>query len=692
MTALTTRLVIAFLLLACGPHHVATAQERNLNVQPSTTTQARPEQRVALVIGNSAYKTAPLANPLNDARAMSDALKAAGFSVKLHTDISHRDFLAAIREFGDRLRAGGVGIFYYAGHGMQIKGRNYLIPIDAAIEREDEVAYSAVDAQVILDKMETAGNTTNLMILDACRNNPFARSFRSSTQGLAQMEAPSGTLVAFATAPGSVASDGGSQNGLYTQHLLTALKVPENKVEDVFKQTRTAVRRDSLGKQVPWESTSLEGDFYFFRAAPVVTAPAKIDLGRVEDELWTAVQDSREPSELRAYLKRYPDGRHAGAAKARLLSLVPSTGSQPPPQTTAMSEAQRPQQVFPDPRHDAATRPVLERNLGGYGIGDRWNMQVVDKWKGEVLRNSTKRIEAISDDGRIRFTNADLAAEPYLKLTDGLLAASENGFPAKPGAALWWSDMKVGESRTVNFSTTRRLSNGSVVPTSGSSELNYKGKERVKVPAGEFDAIKLESNGYSDFVAVSGQNGRLRWQMAIWYVPELRYFAAYEVDTRFGTQLDNRFRVELTSYQLQRTRVTPAVSQTTNVVRNYFGLCSCSEYLGKGTVDPMGPFSLEVTMEVHDGVATIVTNKSDRVEQMSGLLVGTNVPDMSGTVKFNNGRPTVSMSYKGSFDEMMNTFSAKGVRKSPEGHVSRECTLVLHRTAQPSPGTTASAR
>jgi len=261
----------------------AGAQEpaRGLARQAVTRPGAGAEQRVALVIGNNAYKDAPLTNPVNDARAMADALRSAGFTVSLRTDISHRDVLVALREFGDALRRGGVGVFYFAGHGMQIKGRNYLIPAGATIEREDEVAYAAVDAQAVLDKMEAAGNATNLVILDACRNNPFARSFRSASQGLAQMEAPVGTLVAFATAPGSVASDGQGQNGLYTQHLLQALRKPGMKVEDVFKQTRAAVRRDSQGKQIPWESTSLEGDFYF--TAPPVPVSAE---RAVEDAFW----------------------------------------------------------------------------------------------------------------------------------------------------------------------------------------------------------------------------------------------------------------------------------------------------------------------------------------------------------------------------------------------------------------------
>ena len=239
------------------------------------TPQGRKEPRLALVIGNGAYQASPLTNPVNDARAMADALKATGFTVIRRENASLKDMTLALREFGDRLKHGGVGLFYYAGHGMAVKGRNFLIPVDAQIEREDEIAFNALDADAVLDKMESAGNRLNLVILDACRNNPFARSFRSGSRGLAQMDAPVGTLISFATAPGQVASDGNGKNGLYTQHLLENIKRPGLKIEDLFKTVRVNVRKDSGGKQTPWETSSLEGDFYFVPApAAAAKAPA----------------------------------------------------------------------------------------------------------------------------------------------------------------------------------------------------------------------------------------------------------------------------------------------------------------------------------------------------------------------------------------------------------------------------------
>lgn len=229
--------------------------------------------RHALVIGNSHYRTMPLENPENDARAMAQLLNKIGFHVTEIENASQKTMYEAIRAFGDVLRRGGVGLFYYAGHGVQVKGHNYLIPVDAVIEREDEVPYQSVDANQVLEKMETAKNPLNIVILDACRNNPFARGSRSASVGLVQMDAPVGSIIAFATAPGAEASDGTAKNGLYTHYLLKYMSLPGLKVEDVFKRVRLAVRLETQGKQIPWESTSLEGDFYFIAPALAMVTP-----------------------------------------------------------------------------------------------------------------------------------------------------------------------------------------------------------------------------------------------------------------------------------------------------------------------------------------------------------------------------------------------------------------------------------
>jgi hypothetical protein len=170
----------------------------------------------------------------------------------------------AIREFGIDLRQNnGVGLFFYAGHGMQIDGENYLLPTNINPSNETDVSYDAIPVGKLLGQMEVAGNGMNIVILDACRNNPFARSFRSSGRGLAQVIAPTGTFISYATAPGDVAADGEGDNGLFTAKLLTHMQTPGLKLEDVFKRVRADVQRESNDKQVPWDSSSITGDFFF---------------------------------------------------------------------------------------------------------------------------------------------------------------------------------------------------------------------------------------------------------------------------------------------------------------------------------------------------------------------------------------------------------------------------------------------
>ena len=190
---------------------------------PSSYAMAEPmavEQRVALVIGNAAYKTSPLSNPVNDAGDMAAKLTKLGFDVTLKTNAGQREMNRAITEFGERLKPGGVALFYYAGHGIQAKGRNYLIPVDADIKSASSIFSEAVDVDQLLEQLAPA--RVSMVLLDACRNNPFERSFRGSAGGLAQIDAPKGTFIAYATSPGKVAADGEGRNGLYTSQRFRA--------------------------------------------------------------------------------------------------------------------------------------------------------------------------------------------------------------------------------------------------------------------------------------------------------------------------------------------------------------------------------------------------------------------------------------------------------------------------------------
>ena len=193
-----TILFLSLVLLWAAP---AFAQPTKGVARTEAEPSAGAEPRTALVIGNARYATAPLRNPVNDARSMAGALRGLGFDVTLLEDVSQTQMKRAIDRFGKKLRDGGVGLFYFSGHGMQVNGRNYRIPVNANVEAEEDVEYESVDAGRVLAKMESARNGMNLVILDACRNNPLARSFRNAAQGLATLNAPSGNFISYATAP-----------------------------------------------------------------------------------------------------------------------------------------------------------------------------------------------------------------------------------------------------------------------------------------------------------------------------------------------------------------------------------------------------------------------------------------------------------------------------------------------------------
>jgi uncharacterized caspase-like protein len=251
--------LIAVLAALTLPLLVAHAQGRGVS-----PIAADSPQRIALLIGNTAYRhTTALRNPSNDVEALAPRLERLGFEVIAVVDADKRQMLLALDQFRRAIRRGAVGLFFYSGHGLQYNGVNWLVPVDAAIERKVLVESEAIDADRVLREMDAAGARLKLVILDACRTNPFARSWRSTQgRGLAAMTAAVGTVIAYATGPGSVASDGaaGENNGLYTSALLAALDTPGLTVEQLFKRVRETVIARSNGAQTPWESSSLTGE------------------------------------------------------------------------------------------------------------------------------------------------------------------------------------------------------------------------------------------------------------------------------------------------------------------------------------------------------------------------------------------------------------------------------------------------
>jgi hypothetical protein len=267
-TCLLPKLLLAASVLLCSLNAVW-ADERGQVLHPKKTDAYHPEKRVALVIGNSKYQEKPLPNAANDAKDMAQALQKYGFTVIHKQNLDQDAMEQAIDDFEQHISKNGISLFYYAGHGMQIKGNNYLIPINSKIEKQRHVRYRAVHAQQIIDMMIDAGGRVNIVILDACRDNPFRGFSRTTRSGLAAIHAPQGIIVSYATAPGKTADDGPRRNGLYTESLLKAIETPGLPIERVFKETATKVEQASRGRQVPWVSSSLTGkDFCFTPCKP----------------------------------------------------------------------------------------------------------------------------------------------------------------------------------------------------------------------------------------------------------------------------------------------------------------------------------------------------------------------------------------------------------------------------------------
>jgi hypothetical protein len=247
--------------------------------RPEESTKERmatviaPGRRVALVIGNSAYAGAPLSNPANDASDMASALKGAGFTTILALDANLQQMREATRRFSQAAAASDAALIYFAGHGIEAKGRNYLIPVGADVKFEYELADQAFDSGVWLEMLDSVRgdnpNRVNVLILDACRNNEFARGWRSAGKGLGRLDAPSGTFIAFSTAPGRVAEDGvGHRNSPFTRHLLREMQAIDQPIELVFKEVRRKVVSETRGQQVPWDNSSLIGHFSFAPGRP----------------------------------------------------------------------------------------------------------------------------------------------------------------------------------------------------------------------------------------------------------------------------------------------------------------------------------------------------------------------------------------------------------------------------------------
>jgi len=297
---------------------------------------ARAEKRVALVIGNANYlHVARLDNPANDARLMADTLRKLGFALvddRALIDVDKAAFDNAVRRFGQELQGADVGLFYYAGHGLQLRGNNYLVPVGANPTREADIDFEAVNTALVLGQMEAAGTRLNLVILDACRNNPFGgRGLRSANSGLAQMVAPEGTLISFATQPGNVALDGSGANSPFTRALAQTIQRPGLDIFRTFNEVGLAVKKTTAGAQQPWVSSSpIAGNFYFVdKPAPAPQQPGASEqppsrpaaAASLAERAWDTTKDSTSIAVFEEFVREFGDTVYGRLARARLQEL-----------------------------------------------------------------------------------------------------------------------------------------------------------------------------------------------------------------------------------------------------------------------------------------------------------------------------------------------------------------------------------
>jgi len=478
--------------------------------------------RHALVIGNGRYQGSPLDNPASDAKAIAGELKASGFEVALQLDAGRDIMVNAIEAYGNLLASRkAVGLFYFAGHGAQLAWRNYLVPVDAVIKSMDEVPARAVELNTLLQRLTKAKNPMNVIVLDACRDNPFGKGLPTEQKGLSQFDAPPGSLLAYATSPGNVASDGAGRNGLYTENLLRELKAPEAKIEDVFKRVRLAVRRRSHGEQIPWESTSLEEDFYFHPPKQVRKPTDDEATKRFEEELaiWERIKSATEAGPLEDYLQRYPSGLFSEVAQLRLDQVLRRAGER---RIDVVSSDQNP--------YSKGTLRIDTR----VQVGDRYRYREVEADTGQEIRQYTLVVSQITDAeviyGKGEFVT-DLLGN-FVKLGDGrVFTGSQYIVPDYSLGKRWTSRHRVISSKGEPYDTVY--------------DFKVVARENKTVPAGTFDAFRIEGSGWT-----RGRSGiNIQLQSRYWVTPNVRRYieAHFRQRTGKGTVLENK-RIELLSF------------------------------------------------------------------------------------------------------------------------------------------------
>jgi len=322
---------------------------------------AHANNRVALVIGNAQYEKNPLANPTNDSRDVAAKLQKFGFDVVYRENLKIRQVGGMMKEFKSKLTPNSTALVFYAGHGLQIRGENFFPVVDADIQSEEDIPVQSISLKQIMDILEDAKTKANIVFLDACRDNPFDNRSRSISRGLAKVTAPSGTLISYATRPGSVADDGKGRNGLYTEHLLKVMDI-NKPIEQLLKNMVTSIKGETKGRQEPWSEGSFEGEFCF---GPCEDPEAEKNKILLEVAYWEKTLSSGKIEDYQAYLANYPNGTFVAVAKRSLDALLnPSTATAIPANSVSKQEVDKLiKQAEEKLRQEASNRSNLEKEL-----------------------------------------------------------------------------------------------------------------------------------------------------------------------------------------------------------------------------------------------------------------------------------------------------------------------------------------
>lgn len=467
----------------------------------SASAQAPGDVRVALVIGNAAYPDgAALSNPGNDAKAMAATLKGLGFTVVELRDGKREQMLHAIASVRDLLQGRqGVGMLYYAGHGVQYSWRNFMVPVDARMLDEVDIPVQAVDVGSVLDAFKAAGNRLNLVVLDACRDNPF--DDKLATKGLAPADAPPGTYMAFATAPGNVAADGDetSENGLYTRFLVQELKKPFSRVEDVFKRVKLQVRLHSAGSQIPSDSSSLDEDFSFDKGfAKVEPENSRLRQQRYDAERvdWNRIKASQQASDFFGFLQRYPNGFTSEMAQFRADQL------------------QRPLLVAQRPRDGIS---ALSSGVNRYAQGDQYTLLTTDLLT-KIVRREVQKVTFANND-RVEINGGSTVYDQM-----GALVRDDSGVKDPP-ILMIPADISLGKRWSSAFTN---VLGGYTVRVN--ADFKTVALEDLDIPGARIKTYKVDISGFG---SVNGRSGSFTG--TLWIEPTTMRLVRYDRTLRGGT-------------------------------------------------------------------------------------------------------------------------------------------------------------